>query len=135
MEKSWIVTVGALVLDKDENILLKKDPVRGWALPGGMIEPLESVKDAIYREVLEETGINIKVERILGVSQEKSKEFVHIWWLARSAGGNLRLSSESMDVGFFEIDEVLEKINNKLFQVELKECLKQKEEAFFLEFE
>lgn len=50
------VTAGGVVANADNEILLKKDPKRGWELPGGHVEEGESIAKALIREVKEETG-------------------------------------------------------------------------------
>lgn len=58
--------VSALIFSKDNKILMgKKDPTKGgvysdcWHIPGGGVEEGQSFKDALAREVIEETGIDI----------------------------------------------------------------------------
>ncbi|MFN2615316.1 MAG: NUDIX hydrolase [Actinomycetota bacterium] len=61
--------VGAIVLEKGELLLVKRDrePSRGlWSLPGGRVEWGESMREAIVREVREETNIDIDVEGVAG---------------------------------------------------------------------
>lgn len=54
---------------KNDQILLLKKPRRGWwAIPGGKMEPKETVKDAVVREFFEETGIAIKNPILKGIS-------------------------------------------------------------------
>lgn len=48
-------------------LLQEKSSGEGWSLPAGAIEPGESPVEAIRREVLEETGLVVISERVLGV--------------------------------------------------------------------
>jgi 8-oxo-dGTP diphosphatase len=65
-----IPCVGAVVLDATGRILVVQranEPAAGqWSLPGGRVEPGESARDAVVREVREETGIQITVIREVG---------------------------------------------------------------------
>ena len=62
--------VGAIVLDEAGRLLLVRrgrEPSRGlWSLPGGRVEPGESGPDAVRREVLEETGLQVTVRELVG---------------------------------------------------------------------
>ena len=62
-----IPSVAAIILNENKELLLHEKENEPWSLPAGMIEPNESPKDAIIREVLEETGLIIKPVDILGV--------------------------------------------------------------------
>jgi 8-oxo-dGTP diphosphatase len=70
-----LIGVGAVILDGDRVLLALrgKEPLRDWwSLPGGLLEIGESLQDGVRREVLEETGLEVRpagvvdiVERIL----------------------------------------------------------------------
>lgn len=63
---------GAVYLEKDGKVLLVYDPVyRGgcWTLPGGGVEFEEGIIDAAEREVLEETGLTIRVHSLWGMRE------------------------------------------------------------------
>ena len=65
------LTVLCLLEDGDQVLLqnrVKKD-WRGYALPGGHVEPGESFVDAVIREMREETGLTITDPRLAGVKQ------------------------------------------------------------------
>ena len=65
------LTVLCLIEDGDQILLqnrVKKD-WRGYALPGGHVEPGESFVDAVIREMKEETGLTILDPRLVGVKQ------------------------------------------------------------------
>ena len=61
-------SVTAIVFDEDNRILLARHAdTKRWVAPGGSIEPNENPIDAVIREVLEETGLNVEPIKILGV--------------------------------------------------------------------
>lgn len=85
-----------------------------WAIPGGLVELGESVQSATIREIKEETGLDVKIERLLDVqtdlhTDERSRieyHYVLVDYLARPLSGRLMLNSESSDSGWFTWDQV-----------------------------
>lgn len=72
MTISPAIAVGAIVIDKGAILLVKRDrePARGeWSLPGGRVEAGETLREALVREVREETGIDIDVDGLIGVAE------------------------------------------------------------------
>lgn len=130
----FIITSGAIVLDEHKRILLKKDPNRGWELPGEIVEENENIKSAVIREVKEETGINIDIIGFCGASQELERNICNMWWLGTPINGRLKTSKESLEVGFFSIEEALKLIRNDDFKEELLICLDKNNHPFFITF-
>jgi len=60
-------SVAAVILNSENELLLQEKENEAWSLPAGMIEPGESPKEAIVREVNEETGLIVKPQKILDV--------------------------------------------------------------------
>jgi 8-oxo-dGTP diphosphatase len=84
----------------------KNEPYRGrWALPGGFVEYGERVEEAAVREAREETGLRVKLQRLLGVYSDPDRDprghTVSICYLARKVGGRLRSGSDAKDVAVF----------------------------------
>ena len=94
------VRVCAIVPERDKLLLvLHQKPNRSyWMLPGGGIEYGESVEACAERELLEETGLEIKVKRVVWVSEaiapDGSRHIFNVFVLARRVGGELRCPSD-----------------------------------------
>ena len=60
----------SVVIHNNEILLVKRatKPFKGfWTLPGGIMDPGETIEQTAVREVLEETGAKVKIDRMLGV--------------------------------------------------------------------
>ena len=107
-----LVGAGAVVYRGDKVLLVKRNnpPNEGkWALPGGLVELGESTQDAAVREVLEETGLKVKIEGLLDVqtdlhfdgSTRLEYHYVLIDYFAKPVGGRLMINPESSASGWF----------------------------------
>jgi mutator protein MutT len=74
--------VSAVVLNDDDTVLMvcrNKSPACGqWSIPGGRMEPGESLMSACKREVKEETGIDVEVKNILAVVERRVENFHYV---------------------------------------------------------
>jgi len=71
------LTVDALWVSSGELLLVRRgrEPFRGaWALPGGFVEPTESVEMAVARELEEETGLRARPVGLLGVYSRPGRD-------------------------------------------------------------
>lgn len=60
----------------DEILLMQRSDNGCWGLPGGYVEPGESVVDATAREVLEETGVRVEVGALIGVYSDPARQVI-----------------------------------------------------------
>ncbi|GAA3255149.1 NUDIX domain-containing protein [Dactylosporangium siamense] len=130
--------VGAIVVDDRGRLLFARRSDTGrWAVVAGMVEPGEQPADTIVREVHEETGVDVTVERILGVATHPVDypngdrcEYLSITFLCRAVGGTARVNDdESLDVGWFEPTELPELEPYSRLRVEM--ALRDAKEAWF----
>ncbi len=100
-----------------ERVLLTRREDNGiWCLPGGGMDAGESAAEACAREVLEETGLVVRVGRLVGVysTPHMIVEYaggdriqpLSLNFLAEPIGGELGLSDETTDVGYFTREEM-----------------------------
>ncbi|MBU5465918.1 NUDIX domain-containing protein [Virgibacillus sp. MSJ-26] len=108
--------------------------MRGWEMPGGIVEEGESLKDAAIRETKEESGIDIEVLKFCGVFQNVNKSICNTLFLAKPIGGELTTSSESLEVGFYPIDQALKMITIDNFRQRVEYCLDNRKQPFYIEF-
>jgi 8-oxo-dGTP diphosphatase len=63
-----VPAVAAVLFDADGRVCLVRDTKRGqWTLPMGRVEPRESIRDTLAREVAEETGLTVETAALTGV--------------------------------------------------------------------
>jgi len=107
-------SVAAVITNGDGHVILQLRPDNGlWGLPGGSVEIGESVTTAILREVLEETGLTVAIDRLVGVYSEPAFQvvrypdgnvihYINTMFACRIVGGTLQTCDESLDLQFFD---------------------------------
>src|SRR5947209_6211872 len=105
----------ALIFDETgEKILLTRRTDNGrWCLPGGRMDPGESIEETCVREVWEETGLEVRVVRLLGIystphhivtyADGNRWQVVATSFLAEVTGGKLGLSDETTEANYFSV--------------------------------
>jgi len=98
-------TVGAVIFRSDGAVLLARSPkfFGKWVVPGGHVELGESLREAVEREVMEELGIKVKVERLVNVGDfiydpcfHKKKHFVFLDFACRYISGEPKVDGREL---------------------------------------
>ena len=110
-------TATAVITFPPDKILLIKRltvPFRGyWALPGGRVDPGETVEQTIVREVKEETGLDVTVVRKIGEYHEQGVQggveydyYPACFFVTALSGDIRKQESEIEEINLFSLDEV-----------------------------
>lgn len=107
-----ITTVAAIILNDEGKILLtcrNVEPFKGqWCLPGGHIDQFEKVKDAVIREVREETGLDFDANFFSYFDEIAALYTWHavvMVFVGKGSGNITTQESEVSDIKWFSIEE------------------------------
>jgi 8-oxo-dGTP diphosphatase len=106
------VAAGALIEDAGRVVLVRRgvEPQAGrWALPSGFAEYGETIEETAIRECREETGLEIVLDRLLGVCSVNSGFYgylILVLYSAHVVGGEIVAGDDATEAGFFAPDEL-----------------------------
>ena len=83
-----------------------------WVVPGGRIELHEDIEECCKREIFEEVGLKIKIEKIVGIyssPKRDPRQTVAVAFLC-TAKGKPRLSDEALEIRFFDPKKLPKKV-------------------------
>lgn len=101
-----VSVAGAVIDDNGRFLVIRRADNGRWELPGGVLEIVETPEDGVCREVWEETGIHVEVDRLTGVYKNTVRGVVALVFRCKPSGGSERPSPESTEVAWFTPDEV-----------------------------
>lgn len=124
------ICVRAVVL-KDNKILLVQESEEGlWSLPGGWAEVNLSPAESLAKEILEETGVNGKVERLLALWDKNFHEHPTHWphtylafYYCTVEEGAFITSHEISDIDYFPIGNLPELSTHRVTQKQIKRLI------------
>jgi 8-oxo-dGTP diphosphatase len=93
--------------DSSQILLVKRSDVPVWVLPGGGIENCEMPEEALRREILEETGLCIRLIRKCAeyTPVNNLASFTHVF-ICKIESGEVRLSNETSDISFYPLQQL-----------------------------
>lgn len=138
---SLVVAASAVVTDEAGRIVLHRRTDNNlWALPGGTTEFGESIAQTVVREVREETGLEVEPLYVIGVYSDPQHVFAYddgevrqefsVCTACRILGGDVTVSVESFEVGFFTPLEIEALPMHERIRVRIRDFLAGKRGAF-----
>ena len=118
-EPPRLVVAALVLIPAGEAILLVKQSYgkHYWSLPGGAMEPGESLEHAAVREVREETGLDVRLKRVVGLYSTPSVGTLAVTFEGEVVGGTLtRATNETSDCRYFPVDRLPEPVREHLRQ-------------------
>jgi ADP-ribose pyrophosphatase YjhB (NUDIX family) len=97
----------AILTDPHHRVLLCHRRDRdAWNLPGGGVEPGESPWECVVREVKEETGLEVQVERLAGLYHKPDADELVFSFVCTITGGTISVSDEADRLEYFPLDSL-----------------------------
>jgi ADP-ribose pyrophosphatase YjhB (NUDIX family) len=109
LNDQFLIGVAGVFLDDQRNILLVQHSYRGgrqWRLPGGYAKAKEHPKEAIEREVKEETGLTVSADEKLKIRTDRESARIEIVYAGKFMGGDFKPTAEVFDAKLFAFDEL-----------------------------
>lgn len=102
------VSVAGIVFDNRGRVLvIRRRDNDQWQPPGGVLELGETLDEGVRREVLEETGVHVRVERLTGVYKNIKRGVVALVFRCTAVDGVPQSTDESRDVQWLNIAEAV----------------------------
>lgn len=140
-----IVAVAGITEDEHGNILLVKTVRNSWVYPGGQVDVGENLMEAVIRETKEESGIDVVVNKLIGVYSntctypgyngvKRVPTKVMLDFTCTPVGGDLGISDETVDSKWVKKEEVLNYITAPSMVDRFKAYLEQEDDIRYLEY-
>lgn len=114
--KNRPLAADAIIIKNNKILLVKRkhEPFKGYyALPGGFVESNETTEEAVAREVMEETNLAVKPEKIIGVYSNSSRDprqTISICYQCSFLRGNLHSGDDALSVAWFSLDKLTQNL-------------------------
>ncbi|HSC26800.1 MAG TPA: NUDIX hydrolase [Vicinamibacterales bacterium] len=104
------VAVGTIIRAADERLVLVRraiEPGYGlWVFPGGYVDRGEEITAAAVREAREESGLHVRIERLVNIYSYAGRSPIIIVYAATAIGGELQSDEESLEAALFHPDRI-----------------------------
>ena len=120
-----IGTTGIIFNDKNEILLFKHTyRAHAWSLPGGYLKSGEHPREALEREIKEESGLVVSIDESLKTRTDRDSPRLDMCYMGVLIGGNFKPTHEVSEYGFFTQDKLPLLRKNQIFLID--EALKQR---------
>ena len=114
-DKPFVLSVKVLVHDADSRYLVirrsnsSKNHPGLWDFPGGKTDAGETFDAALVREIGEETGLTVLLEKVLGAAESElpDRKVVYLFMQAQVRAGDVRISPEHDQFAWLTLPEII----------------------------
>ena len=107
MKQKYSIGAFAIILDDQGRVLLcHRRDYDLWNLPGGGVHLDESPWECVVREVKEEVGLDIEIERLAGVYSKRNQADLVFSFVCKIIGGKIMLTDEADRVEYFSVGDI-----------------------------
>lgn len=101
------VAVGVVATRRGRLLLVRRDiepHIGEWSFPSGYVDAGEVLEEAAIRETAEETGLRVRIDKLIGAYSAPGKRVVFLAYAGRVTGGRIQVGHECQDVRLFPLD-------------------------------
>lgn len=109
MNERPLYTIGsfAIIFNEAGQVLLShRRDIDAWNLPGGGLEQEELPTEGVVREVREETGLEVEVDRLVGIYGKIGRNELVFAYLCHVTGGSIKVTEESDECRYFAPERI-----------------------------
>src|SRR3989344_3971558 len=112
----FLVGVTGIVFNDKNQVLLVKHTYRQieWSLPGGYLKAKEHPTEGLEREILEETGFTVSIDKLLKIRTDRETGRLDMCYIGTFIGGDFKKNNEGVDYQFSNYDRLPEIIPNQV---------------------
>lgn len=103
-----VSVAGIVVNDEGKVLVIRRRDNGHWEPPGGVLEISETFEEGTRREILEETGIAVEVERLTGVYKNMRRGIVALVYRCRPLDQSISATDEASEIVWMTLDDVRE---------------------------
>jgi 8-oxo-dGTP diphosphatase len=104
--KHSVSVAGIVVRDDGRVLAVCRRDNQHWEPPGGVLELHETFDQGVRREVAEETGIEVQIERLTGVYKNMPRGIVALVFRCSPVGGQIATTDEALSVSWLTMKEI-----------------------------
>jgi 8-oxo-dGTP diphosphatase len=117
-----VSVAGAVIDDQGRFLCIKRRDNGNWEPPGGLVEPGETLLEAVIREVAEETGYVVVPDGVCGVYQNMKRDIVSVVFRCTVKGGQAQSTAEAEVVQWWNAASV-QSLMDEAYAVRLLDAL------------
>ncbi|HCR35975.1 hypothetical protein A2130_00420 [Candidatus Woesebacteria bacterium GWC2_33_12] len=109
LNDQFLIGVTGIIFDNKDRILLFRHTYRdidSWSLPGGYIKAKEHPKEALEREIKEESGLVVSADERLKLRTDRETPRIDISYVGKYIGGEFNKSTEVVEAKFFSFSKL-----------------------------
>ncbi len=132
------VDIRCSVINEDKILMVKENVDGKWSLPGGWADVNTSVMESAVRECSEEAGAEVKPKRIIAIHlANRQNDFIYPFTIYRIIiecdliNYSFKENSETLDSGFFSLENLPELSVERISQAQIKLCFDAKKHKLF----
>lgn len=119
-QDQFLVGVTAVIFNDKKEILLFKHVYRAhsWSLPGGYLKAGEHPREALEREIKEESNLIVSIDESLKTRTDRDEALLDMCYIGAFIGGDFQSSHEVSEYGFFAQDKLPLLRKNQIFLID-----------------